>query len=86
MLKKTNITFKDHEELIQKPEIISFYQKEQKSLVSKNNGFKPFETVMGVALLPREFSVEAGDLTETLKMKRFEIHKKYKEMIDRICG
>ncbi len=49
-------------------------------------GFKPFETVMGVALLPREFSVEAGDLTETLKMKRFEIHKKYKEMIDRICG
>ena len=83
---KNNITFKDHEELIQKPEIISFYQKEQKSLVSKNNGFKPFETVMGVALLPREFSVEAGDLTETLKMKRFEIHKKYKEMIDRICG
>jgi len=25
-------------------------------------------------------------MTETLKMKRFEIHKKYKEEIDRICG
>jgi len=25
-------------------------------------------------------------MTETLKMKRFEIHNKYKEEIDRICG
>jgi len=25
-------------------------------------------------------------MTETLKMKRFEIHKKYKKEIDEICG
>ncbi|MBA7573883.1 hypothetical protein ES708_15684 [subsurface metagenome] len=41
---------------------------------------------MGVALLPNEFTMEAGEMTETLKMKRFEIHKKNKEEIDRICG
>jgi len=81
-----NITFKDPEELIQKPEIISLYQKEQKRLISKKDGFKSFETVMGIGLLLNEFTVEAGDLTETLKMKRFEIHKKYQEEIDKICG
>ena len=41
---------------------------------------------MGIALLPHEFTVEAGEMTETLKMKRFKIHKKYKEEIDKICG
>ena len=42
--------------------------------------------VMGIALLPHEFTMEAGEMTETLKMKRFEIHKKYEKEIDRICG
>ncbi len=74
------------DELIHHPEIISLYQKEQKRLISKDSGFNSFETIMGIGLLLNEFTVEAGDLTETLKMKRFEIHKKYKEEIDKICG
>jgi len=80
------ITFKDNEDLIQKPEIIALYQNEQKRLISKKHGFQSFETVMGIGLLLDEFTVEAGDLTETLKMKRFEIHRKYKNEIDKICG
>lgn len=84
--KKEDIQYKNIKELISNPKIISLYQKEQKRLISKEQGFKPYETVMGIALLPQEFTVEAGEMTETLKMKRFEIHKKYKEEIDRICG
>ena len=83
---RKNIKYENTEELIKKPEIIALYQKEQKRLISKEHGFKPYETVMGIALLPHEFTMEAGEMTETLKMKRFEIHKKYKEEIDRICG
>ena len=83
---KENIKFKNIIELINNPKIISLYQTEQKRLISKEHGFKPYETVMGIALLPKEFTIEDGDLTETLKMKRFEIHKKYKEEIDKICG
>jgi long-chain acyl-CoA synthetase len=60
--------------------------KEQKRLISKEGGFKPYEIVMGITLLPHEFTLEAGEMTETLKVKRFEIYKKYKEEIDRICG
>jgi len=84
--KKEKIIYENSKELIQKPEIIALYQKEQKRLISKEHGFNPYETVMGIALLPHEFTMEAGEMTETLKMKRFEIHKKYKEEIDRICG
>lgn len=83
---RENIKYKDTNELINSPQIIALYQTEQKRLISKEHGFKPYETVMGIALLPKEFTIEDGDLTETLKMKRFEIHKKYKKEIDRICG
>ncbi|MEA2086924.1 MAG: long-chain fatty acid--CoA ligase [Candidatus Caldatribacteriota bacterium] len=83
---KEGIKYKNNNELINNSKIISLYQGEQKSLISKEHGFMPYETVMGIGLLPHEFTVEAGEMTETLKMKRFEIHKKYKEEIDRICG
>ena len=84
--KKENIKYKNIDELINHPKVVSLYQKEQKRLISKEHGYKPYETVMGIALLPYEFTVEAGEMTETLKVKRFEIHNKYKEEIDRICG
>jgi len=83
---KEGIKYKDNNELINNSKIISLYQGEQERLISKEHGFNPYETVMGIALLPHEFTMEAGEMTETLKMKRFEIHKKYKEEIDRICG
>ncbi|MBU4283807.1 MAG: long-chain fatty acid--CoA ligase, partial [Nanoarchaeota archaeon] len=85
-VKKKNIQYKSIEELIKNQDIMSLFQKEQKRLISKEQGFKPYETVMGVRVLPQEFTIEAGDLTETLKMRRFEIHEKYKEEIDKICG
>jgi len=83
---ENNIEYKNIDELINHPKVVSLYQKEQKILISKEHGFKPYETLMGIALLPHEFTMEAGEMTETLKMKRFEIHKKHKEEIDRICG
>ena len=83
---KNNIEYKNIDELINHPKIISLYQKEQKRLISKEHGFMPYETVMGIALLTHEFTMETGEMTETLKMKRFEIHKKYEKEIDRICG
>lgn len=83
---KEDIEYKNIDELINHPKVISLFQKEQKRLISKEQGFTPYETVMGIALLPNEFTMDAGEMTETLKMKRFEIHNKYKEEIDRICG
>ena len=80
------IQFKNWNELIKHPKIISLFQNEIKRLISREYGFMPYETVMGVALHAQEFTVENGELTETLKMKRFEIHRKFAQVINRICG
>ena len=83
---KEHIKFSNDDELIKEPKIISLFQKEARRLISKENGFMPYETAIAVALLPHELTVESGELTETLKVKRFEIHKKYEELINKICG
>ena len=45
-----------------------------------------YERVKRVYLLPREFSIDKGEMTPTLKIKRSVIDEKYKEAIDEICG
>ncbi len=83
---RKNLTYTNNDDLIKKREVLSLFQDEQKRLISKENGFQPFETVMGIALLPDEFSLEKGEMTESLKLRRFIIHEKYQNEIDRICA
>ena len=45
-----------------------------------------YESVKRVYLLPREFSIDKGEMTPTLKIKRGVIDEKYSEAIDEICG
>ena len=45
-----------------------------------------YERVKRVYLLPREFSIDKGEMTPTLKIKRGVIDEKYSEAIDQICG
>jgi len=42
------------------------------------------ESVRRFIILDRDFSIEAGEMTPTLKMKRKEIESKYKDLLDRI--
>lgn len=82
---KNHIDYQDTKDLINKKGVISLFQQEQKRLISREHGFQPFETVMGIALLPDEFTIEKEEMTESLKLKRFVIHEKYQEIIDKIC-
>ncbi len=45
-----------------------------------------YERVKRVYLLPNEFSIDKGEMTPTLKIKRSVIDEKYAEAIDEICG
>lgn len=43
-----------------------------------------YEQIKRIALLPHHFSMESGELTNTLKMRRPIIYKNYKEIIDKM--
>ncbi len=43
-----------------------------------------YEQIKRITLLPRHFSMESGELTNTLKLKRSVIYKNYKEAIDKM--
>lgn len=47
-------------------------------------GLAHYEQIKRIALLPHHFSMESGELTNTLKMRRPVIYKNYKEEIDRM--
>jgi len=49
-----------------------------------NQNFNQVEQIKKFELLPREWSVEGGELTPTLKLKRKVILEKYKDAIERI--
>jgi long-chain acyl-CoA synthetase len=46
-----------------------------------NQQFNPVEQVKKFELLPREWSIEGGELTPTLKLKRKVILNKYQDII-----
>jgi long-chain acyl-CoA synthetase len=54
----------------------------QKDLDELSKDLAPFERVKKIALLEREFTIESGEMTPSLKIKRNVVEKKYKEIID----
>ncbi len=75
------ITFKDIEELINHNQIKELFEKRFEELQKE---FSMFEKIKKFTLLPKEFSIEAGEITATLKLKRKVIQQKYKELIDKM--
>jgi long-chain acyl-CoA synthetase len=71
------------EELCENPHVIKFVQRDAVDLTRE---LSDYERVKRVYLLPREFSIDKGEMTPTLKIKRSVIDEKYEEAIDEICG
>lgn len=71
------------EELCENPHVI---KRVQRDAVELTRELSDFERVKRVYLLPREFSIDKGEMTPTLKIKRSVIDEKYEEAIDEICG
>jgi long-chain acyl-CoA synthetase len=69
------------EELVKKPEVVAFYQKLIQELTPD---LAQFEKIKKIALLAHEFTIEAGELTPTLKVKRRVVEEKYKALIDEL--
>jgi long-chain acyl-CoA synthetase len=69
------------EDLVQKPEVVAHYQKLVGDLTPD---LAPFEKIKKVTVVPKEFSIETGELTPTLKVKRRVVEERYKGLIDRM--
>ncbi len=76
---ENNILFSEYSELIKNPKIKYLIQKDIDGL---NSELASFETIKRFIILPRDFSIESGELTPSLKVKRGAINLKYKPELD----
>ena len=51
-----------------------------------NQELSSFERIKTIRLLPREFSIETGELTPTLKIRRKAIETNWHDAIEEIYG
>ena len=79
--KEKGIEYKNMEELLQHPKILGLFRARIDTLQQQ---FAHYEQVKRFTLLPEPFSMERGELTNTLKLKRPIVAKNYKEVIDKM--
>jgi long-chain acyl-CoA synthetase len=75
------IAFTDVYDLMQKKEI---YDLAMAEIACRTQDSAPFEKIRKVAFLNHEFTIDGGELTPTLKVRRSIVEKKYKTAIDQL--
>ncbi|GIL18462.1 MAG: AMP-dependent synthetase [Oligoflexia bacterium] len=77
--KQKEISYQDIATLSQHPSVLEMVRK---GVAETNSHLASFETVKRFAVLPTDFTVEAGELTPSLKVKRKVLDKKYHKQIE----
>ena len=77
--KERNLTYGSRTELIQLADVQAKVEREVMSMLKE---LAKFETPKKVLLLENDFTIESGELTPTLKVKRRVVEKRYKDQID----
>ncbi len=77
--RRQDIGNNDKQELIEHPKIVEMMKQEVGRLT---RGLADYEKVKRIALLPEEFTIDGGELTPTLKVRRKIVEQKYQTLID----
>ena len=77
--KLKNLIWTERSQLLAMPAVTAMLDQEVRSMLT---GLAPFEMPKKIALIGTDFTVEGGELTPTLKVKRRVIEKNYKSLID----
>ena len=80
-MRTKNIPFTTNEAAIINPDVSAFYRELVEAF---NKFFNHVEQVKKFELLPEEWTIESGELTPTLKLKRKVIMEKFRPAIERI--
>ena len=78
---RKGITFTTKEEIIKNEQVLTKYNE---VIEAANVGFGKWEQVKRFALLPKEWSIDGGELTPKLSLKRKVITEKNNEVIEKI--
>jgi long-chain acyl-CoA synthetase len=77
--KQSGITYADAKELAGDPSVRDLIEKE---IENRNRNLARFETIKRFAIVPEEFSIDNGEITPTLKIRRRFVTQKYKEVLE----
>lgn len=79
--RKNNLSGQDRALLLERAEIVDLFQKEVDQV---NQQLAKYEQIKQFRLIPDEWTIEGGELTPTLKLKRKNILLKYKHLEEEI--
>jgi len=71
----------DREELVNRKDVVALYKDVVEAL---NQELSQFERIKRFRLLPREFTIESGELTPTMKVRRKTVEQNWKNEIDEL--
>ena len=72
------IAFKDRADLVRRPEVAAFLLDEVNRMTP---GLASYERVKRIAVLDRDFDIDLGEMTPTLKVRRNIVEQKYADVI-----
>ena len=79
--KENHIEFKDREELCQDQRVNEMMRERIDTLQQR---LASYEKIKRFTLLPHHFSMESGELTNTLKLKRSVVNRRYQDVIEKM--
>ena len=74
-----HILFSEYSELVKNPRIVTRIQRIVDAI---NKRLAGYETIKKFAILPNEFTIQSGELSPSLKLRRRFIHDKYSSVLD----
>ena len=80
---QNGVPTKNHKELVKDPKVKAHYDSIVKAV---NVGLEQHETLKKVGVVDEEWTIDAGELTPTMKLKRRVIVEKYKKTIEGFYG
>lgn len=76
---ENNISYQDRESLYQNPQVKDLVRK---AVAEANSHLASYETIKNFAILPQEFSIERGEMTPSLKLKRKVVERNYATLLE----
>lgn len=75
------VAFSSRDELIRAPRVLELYRDR---IAERSHAFAPFERIVRFTLLPEALSIERGEMTPTMKVRRRAAVERYRDEVERM--